>query len=79
MQPNLVSSKLTSKFQATVPKLIRDTLHLSSKDQIIYEILEDNTVIVRRATALDKAYLKGLDQSLSEWMSDEDEEAYKDL
>lgn len=76
---HLASSKLTSKFQATVPKMVRDTLHLTSKDQIVYEILEDNTVIVRKATPLDKSYLKGLDHTLTEWNSDEDEKAYKDL
>lgn len=75
----LVSSKLTSKFQATVPKVVRDTLHLKSKDQIVYEILDDQTVIVRKASPLDKAYLKGLDHSLNEWNSDEDETAYKNL
>jgi AbrB family looped-hinge helix DNA binding protein len=75
----LVSSKLTSKFQATVPKEVRETLSLTSKDQIIYEILDDNTVIVRKASPLDKAYLKGLDQTLNEWNSDDDEKAYKDL
>lgn len=75
----LASSKLTSKFQATVPKLVRDTLHLKSKDQIIYEILDDSTVIVRKASPLDKAYLKGLDRTLDEWNSEQDEEAYKDL
>lgn len=75
----LTSSKLTSKFQATVPKLVRDVLHLTSKDQIVYEILDDQTVIVRKASPLDKAYLKGLDHSLQEWNSDDDEKAYKDL
>lgn len=75
----LVSSKLTSKFQATVPKEIREILCLTSKDQIIYEILEDDTVIVRKASPIDKAYLKGLDQVLDEWSSDDDEKAYKDL
>ena len=75
----LVSSKLTSKFQATVPKEVRQTLSLTSKDQIIYEILEDKTVIIRKASPLDKAYLKGLDNTLDEWNSDDDEKAYKDL
>ncbi len=75
----LVSSKLTSKFRATVPKEIRDALRLTSKDQIVYEILEDNTVIVRKASSLDKSYLKGLDHTLNEWNSDDDEKAYKDL
>lgn len=75
----LISSKLTSEFQATVPKEVRETLHLTSKDQIIYEILEDQTVIVRKASPLDRAYLKGLDQALNEWNSEDDAKAYKDL
>ena len=75
----LVSSKLTSKFQATVPKVVRETLSLTSKDQIVYEILEDNTVVVRKASPLDKAYLKGLDHTLNEWNSDDDEKAYQNL
>lgn len=75
----LASSKLTSKFQATVPKLVREALHLSTRDQIVYEILEDETVVIRKASPLDKAYLKGLDQTLNEWNSDEDEKAYKNL
>ena len=75
----LISSRLTSKFQVTVPKAVRETLCLTAKDQIIYEILEDNTVIVRKAVPFDKAYLKGLDQSLDEWNSEKDEKAYKNL
>jgi bifunctional DNA-binding transcriptional regulator/antitoxin component of YhaV-PrlF toxin-antitoxin module len=70
---------LTSKFQATVPKEIRDILHLTARDQIVYEILDNQTVVVRKASPLDKAYLKGLDLTLNEWNSDEDEAAYKDL
>lgn len=75
----LIGSKITSKFQATIPKEVRETLNLTSKDQIVYEILEDNIVIVRKAAPVDKIYLKGLDQTLSEWNSESDEEAYKDL
>jgi antitoxin PrlF len=75
----LISSKLTSKFQATVPKEVRETLGLTVKDNIIYEILDDHTVIVRKALPLDKTYLKGLDQTLDEWNSNDDEEAYQDL
>ena len=63
--------KLTPKFQTTVPKEVREALHLTSRDQIIYEILEDNTVIVRKAYPLDKAF--------NEWNSYGDEKAYKDL
>lgn len=37
------------------------------------------TAIVKKASPLDKDYLKGLDHSLDEWHSDEDEKAYKNL
>ncbi len=72
-------SRLTSKYQATIPKQIRDVLHLKAKDQIIYEILEDDTVVIRKASALDIEYLNALKHTLGEWGSSEDEKAYKNL
>lgn len=72
-------SKLTSKYQATIPKEVRDLLQLHSKDQILYEILEDNTVVIRKATPLDVEYLEALRHTLNEWGSEEDEKAYKNL
>jgi antitoxin PrlF len=70
---------LTSKYQATIPKEVRNALHLKAKDQIIYEILENDTVIIRRASALDIEYLNALKHTLSEWDSAADEKAYKNL
>jgi len=74
-----VRAKLTSKFQATVPEEVRNVLHLKSRDHIIYEITDDNEVILRKATPLDLEYLQALKYTLTEWDSEEDEEAYKDL
>jgi hypothetical protein len=34
---------------------------------------------VRRATAIDKDYVKSLEGTLTEWLSKEDEEAYRGL
>jgi len=73
------SAKLTSKYQATVPKEIRKHLHLESGDEIVYELLPDNTVIVRKTSPLDLSYLQALNSTMNEWESDEDEQAYKDL
>ncbi len=73
------SSKLTSKYQATIPKEIRKHLHLESGDEILYELLPDNTVIVRKSYPLDLEYLKALNTVMNEWESEEDEHAYKDL
>lgn len=73
------SSRLTSKYQATVPKKIRKYLHLESGDEIVYELLPDKTVIIRKLTPLDTEYLQALNSTMNEWESDEDERAYKNL
>lgn len=73
------STRLTSKYQSTVPKEIREHLHLKNGDVITYEVLPDNTVVVRKATPLDLDYLHALNSTLNEWESNEDEEAYKNL
>ncbi len=72
-------SRLTSKYQATIPKKIRDRLKLKQGDQVIYELLPDGTVVLKKSASLDLAYLEGIDMVMNEWDSEEDEEAYKDL
>lgn len=73
------SSRLTSKFQATIPLMIRKHLHLKKRDEIIYELLSDGTVVIRKTTPLDLEYLKAIDSTLTEWNSEDDERAYKNL
>ena len=73
------SSKLTSKFQATIPKKIRDSLSLKTGDTIIFEVLKDGTAVIKKLRPLDKAYLQALNYTLEEWNSPEDEEAYEHL
>lgn len=73
------SSKLTSKYQATIPKDIRKLLHLKPGDAITFQIGEDNAVIIRKTKSFDEAYLQALTNTLSEWESEYDEEDYKHL
>lgn len=73
------STRLASKFQTAIPKEIREHLHLKSGDEIAYELLPDNSVVVRKVLPLDREYLKGLNSTLYEWNSDEDDRAYKNL
>lgn len=73
------SSRLTSKFQATIPLEIRKHLHLKKRDEIVYELLSDGTVVVRKTTPLDLEYLKSIESTLTEWNSEDDERAYKNL
>ena len=78
MSPVQQISRLTSKYQATIPQAIRRKLNLKPGDAVVFEI-ENDTVTVRRATALDKEYAKALEGTLTEWLSKEDDEAYGGL
>jgi antitoxin PrlF len=73
------ASKVTSKYQTTIPKEIRKHLHIKRGDQIMYELFSDDTVVLRKTSPLDIEYLRAVSKTLSEWNSDEDENAYKDL
>ncbi len=54
------NSKLTTKFQATIPQDIRILLKLKAGDQIIFEITKDQKVLIKKATLRDIVYLKAL-------------------
>lgn len=72
------TSKLTSKHQTTIPQEVREFLLLKKGDEVFFEI-EDGRVVIRKATPMDIEYLKAAESTLSEWNSENDEEAYKDL
>jgi antitoxin PrlF len=76
---NRYSAKLTSKYQATIPIEIRKHLHLKKGDRIVYELLPDNTVVIRKTTPLDLQYFHALNPTLTEWEFEDDEQAYKNL
>ena len=74
----IAASRLTSKYQATIPADVRRALRLKQGDVVQFEI-DGGRVTLRRQRASDRAYLKGLESTLSEWNSPYDEEAYGDL
>lgn len=74
----MLASKLTTKFQATVPERVRKTLQLEKGDLIEFQIKKD-MVILKKVTPLDLQFAKSLESTFSEWNSDEDDEAYRDL
>ena len=71
-------SKITSRGQTTIPKSIRERANLHEGDVIAFEI-EGHHVVVRKVTPGRDDYLQGLSEVLSEWVSPEDEEAWRDL
>lgn len=74
----LLVSKVTSKFQTTIPQTIRDAMGISQGDAVVFEI-EEGRVFIKRLQPLDLEYLNAVLGTLSEWSSPEDEEAYRDL
>lgn len=74
----MLASKLTSKYQATVPEKVRKILDLKKGDVIAFDI-HKNTITLKKASPLDLQFAKSLEGTLSEWNSKDDEEAYRDL
>jgi AbrB family looped-hinge helix DNA binding protein len=71
-------SRLTKKYQATVPEAVRSKLNLKAGDVIAFEI--DNEIIkIRKALPIDIDFCSALIPTLSEWESQNDEEAYNGL
>jgi len=72
------TSKLTKKYQATIPEPVRQLLHLDAGDEIAFDI-EDDDVHLRKARPVDLAFAQSIEGTLNEWTSEADEEAYRDL
>jgi AbrB family looped-hinge helix DNA binding protein len=72
------TSKLTKKYQATIPASVRQLLHLDAGDEIAFDI-EDDHVHLRKAQPMDLEFAKSLEGTMNEWSSEADEEAYRAL
>lgn len=71
-------SKLTSKYQATIPGPVRNALQLEAGDGVVFEI-DSGEVRLRKARPLDWDFFKALSGTFSEWHGKADEDAYRDL
>jgi antitoxin PrlF len=49
------AARLTSKGQVTVPKAVRDALHLHEGDQVVFRVRGDHAVMSRTGNFLDLA------------------------
>ena len=72
------TSKLSSKSQVTLPREVREVLGARPGDTIVYEV-EGSVVRLKRLEPFDAAFHKALSNTLTEWASDEDEEAFDAL
>ncbi len=79
MEP-VISSKLTTKCQATIPEKVRGILDLHPGDSVTFEVAANKKIFIRKATPIDFEFAQALESTLvSEWLSENDEEAYRDL
>ena len=78
MPKTKLTSKVTQKYQATIPQAVRKKLGIEKGDRVTFEI-EDEKVILKKVSSVDWEYLESVSATLSEWSSDADEEAYRDL
>ena len=75
---NKLTSKVTQKYQATIPLAIRNELGIEKGDSVAFEIKEEG-VLIKKVSPLDWEYLAAISDTMSEWSSEADEEAYSDL
>lgn len=72
----MIKSTLTTEAQTTIPKPIRSALGLKPGNEIVYEVLDDDRVILSRATA---PPVEDPFATFEEWEGPADREAYADL
>ena len=72
-------SRVTSKYQATVPADVRAALGVRAGDKIGWRV-EGDTATVFRIVSEEDAWNAMIEANLAvEWLSAEDEEAFRDL
>ncbi|HTV34635.1 MAG TPA: type II toxin-antitoxin system PrlF family antitoxin [Methylocella sp.] len=71
----MITSKLTSKAQTTIPQAVRSALHLREGDELFYVIEEKRVILTKaRAEPLDDPFA-----TCSEWNRAADRKAYEGL
>lgn len=71
-------SRITARGQTTIPKRIREQANLSEGDLLSFRI-EDDHLLVRKISPGRDGYLHAVSEGLNEWVSREDEDAWRDL
>jgi antitoxin PrlF len=74
----VIKSRISPKGQITLPRAVRAAIGAGPGDTILYEV-EGDVVRLRRVDPFDVEFHEGLENTLDEWTSDEDEKAFGDL
>ncbi len=70
----MITSKLTSKAQTTIPQPVRAALRLNAGDEIAYAIDGNHVFLTKAEPPQDDPFA-----TFEEWASDNDRRAYADL
>jgi len=71
----MITSKITSKAQTTIPQPVRAALHVGEGDELAYRIEGDRVILTKaRRDPIDDAFA-----TFREWSSEADQRAYGDL
>jgi antitoxin PrlF len=71
----MITSRLTSKSQTTIPQPVRAALRLREGDELLYSLEADGRVVISRApTGADDPFA-----TFDEWDSEADRKAYANL
>ena len=70
--------KLSTKGQVTIPVNLRRAIGIEPGDMVAYE-LQGESIKLKRVEPFDAAYHVAVAETLGEWSSLEDEEAFNDL
>ncbi len=72
----MITSRLTSKAQTTIPQPVRAALHLNEGDELVYQIEENRVILTKahRGKEVDDPF-----RTFSEWNSAADKKAYGNL
>lgn len=74
----MLASTITVKGQTTIPAEVRKLLDLHPGDLVSFEVV-DHKAVIAKVSPFDRLYHRALSDTLSEWDSSEDDEAYNDL
>ncbi len=70
----MITSKLTSKAQTTIPQSVRAALRLNAGDEIAYTIDGNHVLLTKADPPQDDPFA-----TFEEWASEHDRRAYADL
>jgi AbrB family looped-hinge helix DNA binding protein len=79
MEKIMELARVTAKGQATIPKRIREAAHIREGDMLAFELDSNNRIIIKRIDSPIDAELSAVQETLSEWSSLQDEEAWRGL